>query len=563
MQVQKTHTKKKATTLSIGTFAARKTIYECKECGSIYKSGELEKLIPPWCDFSYDVLVYVGKSFFLEYRNEKEIQSELKQRNIKISRSEISHLAKKFIVYLTLAHKESSPKIKDAIDKRGGYILHVDAMCDGDSPHLMSALDEISNIVLGNVKLPTEKADKIIPFFKRIKRTFGNPLAIVRDMGKGISSSIKEVFKNVLDFICHFHFLRDIGKDLFGKENDVIRNRLKHHGIQGLLRKEAVQLKKNIDKYPNVIQSLSISLENGTIEELAFEHTPLVTAYTIIQWALSGKDHGNGYGFPFDRPYLTFYQRLIEIYSKCEILKKMHLRDIEKDNKPFYKICRLLDGMVNDCVLRTAVTQMQEKNLVFDRLRDAMRIADPEQNRGLNDDGENEDIKKIEERVKKFREWLTHDNRYKEDKDYQKMVEQIDKYWEKLFADPIIVDTPKGKISIQPQRTNNILERFFRNIRFGYRKKSGNNSMCKTLKAMLAETPLVKNLQNPEYLKILLDGNTTLEERFAEIDSKTVRKEMEKSQEDTEKVPAKIKTIIKKSGLPSILVKLFENQKKA
>lgn len=199
--------------------------------------------------------------------------------------------------------------------------------------------------------------------------------------------------------------------------------------------------------------------------------------------------------------------------------------------------------MVNDCVLRTAVTQMQEKNLVFDRLRDAMRIADPEQNRGLNDDGENEDIKKIEERLKKFREWLTHDNRYKEDKDYQKMVEQIDKYWEKLFADPIIVDTPKGKISIQPQRTNNILERFFRNIRFGYRKKSGNNSMCKTLKAMLAETPLVKNLQNPEYLKILLDGNATLEERFAEIDSKTVRKEMEKSQEDTEKVPAKIKTI--------------------
>lgn len=560
LHIQKTRTKKKATTLNIGTFTAKETILECPECHSIYASRELRNLIAPSCNFGYDVLVHIGKSLFLRYRNEREIQNELKKRNITISRSEITYLAKRFIVYLAIAHKESSAKIKDAINRRGGYILHVDAMCDSDSPHLMSALDEISEIVLGNVKIPTEKAEKIIPFFDMIKGSFGNPLAIVRDMGKGISSAVKEVFKNIPDFICHFHFLRDLGKDLFGKDNDVIRTRLRYHGIAGCMRKEALQLKKRMDKHPDLLHILTASLKSGALQEWALEHTPVITVYTMIQWALDGKNQGNGYGFPFDRPYLTFYKRLKEIYLQCDRLEKMRLRGRAKDNKPFYKICSLLQDMLSDKTLQRAATEMEQKMFVFDKFRDAMRIADPEENHGLNDDGGDDDIKTIQQRVKKFREWLVENDRFKENKDYRKMVEQIDKYWKKLFADPIIVNTPQGKVIIQPQRTNNILERFFRNIRYGYRKKSGNNSMCKTLQAMLPETPLVKNLQNPEYLEIILSGKATLEERFAEIDSKIVREEMKKSHEDSQKIPSEIKKIIKMPKLPEILGNLFEKQ---
>ena len=81
--------------------------------------------------------------------------------------------------------------------------------------------------------------------------------------------------------------------------------------------------------------------------------------------------------------------------------------------------------------------------------------------------------------------------------------------------------------------------------------------MSKTLKAMLAVTPLVKNLENQEYLNILLNGKTRLEELFAEIDAKIVREEMRKTQDDSEKIPTKIRRIIKKPQLPQIIVKLF------
>ena len=40
------------------------------------------------------------------------------------------------------------------------------------------------------------------------------------------------------------------------------------------------------------------------------------------------------------------------------------------------------------------------------------------------------------------------------------MIEQLDKYWEKLFADPLVINTAEGQIRIAPQRTNNLMERF-------------------------------------------------------------------------------------------------------
>jgi hypothetical protein len=43
--------------------------------------------------------------------------------------------------------------------------------------------------------------------------------------------------------------------------------------------------------------------------------------------------------------------------------------------------------------------------------------------------------------------------------------------------------------------------------------------MSGSLQAMLANTPLVKNLENPAYMEILLDGKATLEELFAQLGS--------------------------------------------
>jgi hypothetical protein len=71
---------------------------------------------------------------------------------------------------------------------------------------------------------------------------------------------------------------------------------------------------------------------------------------------------------------------------------------------------------------------------------------------------------------------------------------------------------------------------------------------------MLADTPLVKNLSNPEYVKIILNGHNALEGRFTEIDEKLVRQEMKKN-EVHQGISARIKKVLKKLNCPSFLLK--------
>jgi transposase-like protein len=91
----------------------------------------------------------------------------------------------------------------------------------------------------------TNGAEFLIPFFRQLKQQYGNPVALVHDMGQGILSAVNTVFKGIPDFICHFHFLRDIGKDLFEKEHSTIRDRLKKHKIRSLLKPKGQGFGKN------------------------------------------------------------------------------------------------------------------------------------------------------------------------------------------------------------------------------------------------------------------------------------------------------------------------------
>ena len=138
------------------------------------------------------------------------------------------------------------------------------------------------------------------------------------------------------------------------------------------------------------------------------------------------------------------------------------------------------------------------------------------------------------------------------------MIDQIDKYQDKLFADPITVQTPHGPLVIQPQRTNNIMERFFRDFRRSARRRTGQNSISRFLQSMIADTPLVRNLENPCYLKILLDGQARLEERFAQIDIKTVRKELQAAQASLERVPSQIRKLIVIPTFTETISRLFQ-----
>jgi len=512
--VQKTRRKKVLSML--GPFVAHETLVRCPGCSSTFHSDHLPRLVASRSNVAYDVLVFVGRALFQRHRNSREVRAELIARNVRLSISEIEYLGRKFVTYLAMAHRQATPRIRQAMKVAGGYVLHLDAMHDGAAPALMTGIDSLSKIVLANVKLPSEHADHIIPFLRKLQSDYGTPKACVHDMGVGILKAVAEVFPGIRDFICHFHFLRDLGKDLLEPAYGQLRKHLRSHATSSRLHALARETRQCLAE-----QGPKSTLLARAIKDAVPTADPglmaIASTYSLTLWALHGKHSGDGYGFPFDRPLLGFAQRLLDLHQRLPKLLNLLVTDAEPCvDQAIWKLAREVSYVANDTALNQAVQELRWRSRVFDRLRQSMRIAQVGGGNGLNDEGTAEAMSTIREGVERFRRELEDDPKLAADPLCVKMAEQIDKYGDKLFADPICTDTPNGPITIYPQRTNNILEQFFRGERHAYRRKTGNDSMCRVLQAMLADTPLVRNLGNPNYMKILLAGKENLEELFAD-----------------------------------------------
>lgn len=534
---------RKIYSLHIGAFSAHRTFMYCPVCKKVHPPEELEEMVPPHSNVGYDVIVFIGRLIFQKHHTIKETIAILESRNIHVSSSEVAYLAQKFIVYLSILHQQAGEMFKMQILQNGGYILHIDGTSEGASPHLISAIDEMSNFILANVKVPGESKEQVVPFLKQIKEQYGSPLAVTSDMGRAFLSAISEVFSDIPNYICHFHFLRDIGKDLLEKEYSIIRNTLKKYGV-------TTQLRYRLRYYfGSGTQDINVDEINQAIETAKQINTPdnLIikqVCHILLLWALDGKNHSNGFGFPFDRPHAEFYKRLCLLFERLKSFQEQSIVN-KTISKIIAKIIGDLTPLINDTQCREAFQTLCEKEKTFDELRDALAITCPDETKGLNDNGEDVDMGTIQARVESFKENLIKAECYHKNTGYQKLIKQTDKYWEKLFSDPIKVSVNGNDAFIQPQRTNNILEQFFRTIRRAHRRRTGNNSMCKKLQTMFADTPLVKNLENPEYMKIMLSGKNSLEEKFAEIDHKTIITKMADADKVESKIPRRIKKLIR------------------
>jgi hypothetical protein len=552
LKVQKT---RKKSVLSMTTpFTAHETILECPQCGRRFHSEALRRMVPPCCNVAWDVLVFVGRALFEQHQNVEQVRQGLFVRHVNLCASEIEYLGKKFITNLAIAHRRAAPRINQAMQLSGGFILHLDATHEAEAPALMTGLDSLSQFVLANIKLPSERSEYIIPFLKRLRRDYGKPIACVHDMGTGILKAVAAVFPNSRDFICHFHFLRDVGKDLIEPCYSKLRSCLRTHAATTKLNALVRQVRQQLEPHSIDARQLAKLIQRGDpVSGMAL--LPLVSTYSLALWCLQGKQSGDGYGFPFDRPLLEFAQRLLILIAYLPDLVQHLPAKNRTGNRIFYKLVRQVIDVVQDPVFEPAVEELRWRCRLFDDLREKMRIALPNGDKGLNDEGSNQAMNSIKKGVGRFRRRLDANTKFADDPLCRKVAKQIDQYGKKLFADPMEINTPTGPATIYPQRTNNILEQLFRRQRREYRRRTGNNSMRKRLHTMLADTPLVRNLSNPAYMDILLDGNSTLEELFAEIEMNGEKCDT-KSATDTERILPGFRPLSNLPSLPEQIVRL-------
>jgi hypothetical protein len=531
-------TTKKVSTLHLGTFCARNIVISTKN--GTMGSQELLGLVSPHCTFGFDVVAAIGQMIFHEHKQASEVRSWLAKNNVTISESEIEHLAKKYIVYLSIIHEQSTSKIVDMMSSNGGYILHLDGLGSSGGERLMTGIDSLSNLVLNNIKISSENSDEIIPFLKLIESRYGAPLCVVQDMGKGIMNAVKAVFSETPILICHFHFLRDLGKDLLKSDYDIISKRLTHFRFLVKLRIVKTALKISVEDNPHSIERIHCSLIEGKAIKNGGHEILQVMLYTLLEWILSWKEESAGYGFPFDRPKLDLAMRLSEAWVIiCDMPKDIIFKDPDLE-KYYIRVKAIISEIIDDKELQDALACIHPEIVVFDKLRDAMRIAPKDGGNGLNDNSDSVEINTIESCVTKFIKGPESQAEFTTKSKKKSFFDQLKKYWSQLFADPIDVNIDGEKTTIIPQRTNNLMERFFRDFSRGSKRKSGRDNIGRMIDAMVPDTPIFKNFEGREYLDATI-GAKSLPQVFAELDNHLVREKMKELNVNDEKIHEKIR----------------------
>ena len=82
-------------------------------------------------------------------------------------------------------------------------------------------------------------------------------------------------------------------------------------------------------------------------------------------------------------------------------------------------------------------------------------------------------------------------------------------------------------------------------------------SLNKLLKTILADTPLVQNLKNDKYMEIILNGCSSLAQRFSQIDAYEVQQEMANAPKGNDKILPAIEKLIKDVELTMKISALF------
>jgi len=78
----------------------------------VYAPEKIHSLVPNYCNYGYAIMVYVGKELFTKYRMIYDVKQTLDDKNISISYSQISYLAARYVVYLSIARNENTDKLK-------------------------------------------------------------------------------------------------------------------------------------------------------------------------------------------------------------------------------------------------------------------------------------------------------------------------------------------------------------------------------------------------------------------------------------------------------------------
>ena len=542
MQVQKTVTRK-GNTLAHGSFSVRETVYVCPtRChhpgGTLAtrRALDLQESILPNRSIGYDVMTFVGKERYLHHRQREEIQDRLRyEHGISISTGTISNLASLFGNYLRALHETRADEFRAILESDGGWPLHVDATGENGRGTMLIAYSGWRKWVLGAWKIPTERIDAILPRLREVVRLFGSPCAIVRDLGKAMISAVNDLtaeFESPVPILsCHAHFLSDVGEGLLDDSHTALRKLFRKHKIRTGLRIFVREIGRTIECDVVTVRS---AVQNWQTQKDTNHDFPadkleaLGVVRALAQWALDYPTDSSGADFPFDRPYLDFYDRCIHVRKAIDTFHR-----IPEKHKEVCRALRRLAHILNPVRRNGSFTKhtrtLSRRAKLFDELRSALHLfPHGDDNEKMNEPSTREpETQDIQSAIRKL--VLSLEKRASkrgQTKDLQQAIgvilTHLNRYESSLWGHAIFLPSNAGGGVRLVPRTNNLLEGFNRELKQGERRRSGRKILSSDFEHLPPEAALARNLLHPDYVEVLCGSLEQLPQAFADLD--TVRR---------------------------------------
>jgi hypothetical protein len=467
------------------------------------RSTELPRIVAPGCKLSYDLIAKVGLERFLECRQCEEIQLGLsRQYGIELPVKTISYLSQKFVAYFQVVHQESIGLLRGDMCKRGGYILHIDGTCEEASHVLLVCLDSLSGQVLESCKISSENTVEVSNVLQRVRRDWGVPLAMVHDLRTSLITAAAEVFPGIPQFVCHYHLAADVGNDLLDPHVDRLRclfRKTKIRSKLGVLCRSLKEFAVSPESGEHVLTCVMGLDSCQKLREYSTQEIAKGAVHSLASWILAFLRSGEGYGFPFDLPYLTLYERILVTH---QVLVEA-VSDWSMKNRGALGALKRLKSILDTVVeseyteeFQEIVAETKRDQKIFERLRTALRICLKGGKKRRNDEGAPNNLSPSRHKavLQELQESLVR--KAQRDPASKKacnvVTKHLKKYWDLLFGHVI---KSKGRTVVVP-RTNNIEERLFRTIKRQCRRLHGRRHLSRDLDAMSAGTALVLNVIN-------------------------------------------------------------------
>ena len=545
MRVRKTF-QRQGVTIAHGVFRIRETVRVCatgctqpgpdgkRRRAVIQRQASVAELLLPRSTIGYDVMTFVGLDRFVRFRQREETRAMLEQKHgIVLSSGEVSALGRRFLVYLETLHHARAGALREALEKDGGYPLHIDATGEKGRGTLFAAYAGWRGWVLGAWKIPTERADAILPRLRTVEERFGAPCAVMRDLGKAVIEAARDFVagreRPIPVLGCHLHFVKDIGKDLLCEAHDELRDLFRRFKVLPRLRELARDIGRSLGTdIDRVRRDVALWLAGADKPlHLPTAKVGLGFVRALAQWVLDYPADGTDAGFPFDRPYLDLYRRCLRACRAAESLLRKPCDDV-RVKQAFERLHRIVESVRSELPFQQPAHTIETRAALVDELRDALRL----QPKSLSNQAtaptdartQQDELRDVQKAVQELQVSLR--KRRPERGPAQDMrhaidiiLKHIDDHGPSLWGHVISLPPEQGGGIRLVERTNVLIESFFLEVKHGERRRSGRKILTQDLEHLPAAALLARNLTRPDYVAILCGAVENLPRAFAQLDA--------------------------------------------